>query len=351
MIAFDRNPMALNVENGTIDLDTGQFNLFDSSDMITITAPVTFVRGAHSTIWANFLEQVLPDPDTRDSIQAAAGYSLTGHTDEDKLFMLHGSGRNGKTTFLGTLLNMLGGYGAQASSKILVAKHEGGPSNELFVLIGKRFVVAAETGETHRLDEELIKQLTGGDRISINPKYMSQMEFTPTWKTWFSTNHEPVIVGTDTAIWSRIVKIPFSVTLTGRECDPKLKPLLFNSREERSGILNWALEGVEMWKSGGLKLSREIMDATKYYRATQDLTGQFLDECCKIHPNLMVKKTKLYDEYFAFCGRLHEKPLPRGGFGHGMHTRGFRDTRDTRNRYWVGLSIGTYVSLLPCDTV
>lgn len=349
--AFDRNPMLLNVDNGTIDLDSGKFERFNPDDMITITAPVTFVREATSTIWARFLEQVLPDPTTRDFIQAAVGYSLTGYTREDKLFMLHGSGRNGKTTFLGTILNMLGGYGAQASSKILVAKRDGGPSNELFVLIGKRFVTASETGETHKLDEELIKQITGGDRISINPKYMSQIEFTPTWKTWFSTNHVPIIAGTDTAIWSRIVKIPFSVTLSGSRCDPALKPLLFGSREERSGILNWALEGVEMWKESGLEFSQEIMDSTKFYRASQDLTGQFLAECCQIHPNLMIAKSKLYDVYFNFCRKMNDKPKGKNAFGRDLHERGMKDSRRVNSRYWVGINTNNSVSLLPCDAV
>ena len=346
---FDRDQMLLNVENGTIDLSTQKLHKFDRLDYMTKIAPVTYDKNAWSETWDKFLKDVIPDPDVRGFLQTAVGYSLTGQMDEDKMFMLHGRGGNGKTTFVSTILNMLGDYGSQAASNMLMHKKNSGPSNELFVLIDKRFVSATETSESHRLDENLIKQMTGMDRVSINPKYKSQMEFTPTWKIWLSTNHEPVIVGTDIAIWRRLLKIPFNVTITGEQRDPKLKPFLMRDRKERSGILNWALRGVKQWNEEGLVVPQAIIEATRWYRADQDLTGRFIEDCCQLHPNLSISKNKLYKAYSEYCRQINEKEKPMKAFGHQLKEREISDGRIPNSRHWIGIDVRKSVSLNPLD--
>jgi len=344
---FDRNPMLLNLLNGTLDLTTMRLSLFKRSNYITKLSPVTYVSGARSDIWLSFLKDIMPDPDTRSFLQAAAGYSLTAAMDEDKMFMLQGGGCNGKTTFTGALLNMLGDYGSQASSSTFTSRSSSGPSNDVFVLMGRRFVCATETDESHKLNEVLIKQMTGGDRVSVNPKYRSQIEFHPTWKIWLSTNHEPTITGGDDAIWRRIVKIPFSVKIA--HPDRKLKPLLFNSLEERSGILNWALDGLRVWKHSGLIVPERVKAVTKWYRAEQDLTGQFIADKCKLHPNLTVNKRRLYTLYNDYCKGINQKPKSAVLFGKYLSQRGIKDTRTHTNRRWIGIDACQTVPLSPSE--
>jgi len=345
--SFDYNPYLLNVANGTIGLDEGVLYPFDRNHNITKIAPVVFKLGAQSKKWDKFLKYVVPDADTRDFLQRAVGYSLTGHTTEDVMFILYGRGQNGKTTFVSTLLNMLGEYAAQASSTILMQHGDAGPSNALYVLIGKRFVAAAETGETRQLDETLVKQMTGMDRISVNPKYKSQIEFTPSWKLWLSTNHEPTIKGNDAAIWRRIRKIPFNVVIPESKRDPNLKLTLFSDMGERSGILNWALEGVRRWRESGLKPSKQVYEATNAYKADQDIIGQFLTECCQFHSQLVVPKAALYKAYRVYCHELDEKPKTKIGFGHRLRDSGIKEDRDRNNRYWGGIGIDERVNLFP----
>ena len=348
---FNRNPMLFNVENGTIDLSTGRFRLFDPADRITKYAPVTYVKGATCPIWDKFLADVLPDPDTREFIRVAVGYSLTASVDEDKMFILHGGGRNGKTTFVNTILGLMGAYGSQASSELIIRKRNSGPKDDLFVLMGKRFVAATETEESHRLDENLIKQMTGGNKISINPKYRSQLEFYPTWKLWLDTNYEPIITGTDNAIWSRIIKVPFQVTIPREKRDTGLKKYLMTDLSERSGILNWAIEGARKWNASGLRTSKEITELTAMYRTEQDLTGQFLSEVCHMCRGSVVSKDVLYSEYVGYCRRINETPKSKNAFGHDTLQRGIKETRTSNNRYWQDVSMDTSVSLLPCDAV
>ena len=348
---FDRNPNLLCVENGIIDLDEQEFNGFNRDAHITKIAPVTFRRGASSTKWENFLIDILPDADTRDFIQRAVGYSLTGHTHAEVMFLLYGRGQNGKTTFTSTILNLLGDYASQASSSALMQHDADGPSNELYVLIGKRFVVAAETSESRHLNENLIKQMTGMDRISVNPKYKSQIEFTPTWKIWLSTNYEPTIIGNDHAIWRRLRKIPFDVVITEEKRDPELKLALLEDKEEHSGVLNWALEGVRRWQEDGLTPSKQVYEATRAYRVEQDLVGQFIAEQCQIHPSLTVGKGKLYQTYVAYCKDMNEKPRQKIAFGHQLRERGTEDARNRNGRYWVGIGVNEVVNLNPKEFI
>ncbi len=345
--SFDRNPNLLCVENGVVDLESLTFHKFDRHTRITKIAPVTFQRDAVSPKWEGFLSDVLPDADTRDFVQRAIGYSLTGHTHGEVMFLLYGSGQNGKTTFTSTILNMLGDYASQAASSALMCRDSEGPSNSLYVLIGKRFIVASETSESKHLDENLIKQMTGMDRISVNPKYKSQMEFTPTWKIWLGTNHEPIILGNDHAIWRRMRKIPFEVVIPESKQDPALKLSLLNDVSERSGILNWALEGVRRWQEDGLKPSKQVHDATRAYRANQDLVGQFIAEHCQIHPALTVKKGILYRAYINYCKDMNEQAKAKVAFGYQLRERGIKDDRDRDARFWVGIGIDKRVNLFP----
>lgn len=347
--ALDRDPMLLTVENGTVELDTGKFRLFSNDDYITRIAPVQYKRGAKCLVWDKFLADIMPDPDTRRFLQYAVGYSLTASTREGKLFILHGDGANGKTTFINTILCMLGGYAAQASSQTLMRKRDSGPRDDLFALMGKRFVAATETGESHQLDENLVKQMTGGNRISVNPKYRTQMEFTPTWKLWLDTNYEPTITGTDHGIWRRLLKVPFRVTLKKSDIDTKLMDYLMSDRDERSGILNWAIGGAREWNRKGLVESDAVIDATSTYRTEQNLVGGFVEERCKRSPKLLIGKRELYDAFVSHCRIIGEKPRSVNQFGHQIKEAGIEEKRVHSTRYWVGIDIDKSVILYPVE--
>jgi len=344
---FDHDPTTMNVLNGTLDVDTGKLHKFDRRDYITRIAPVTYVKGYRSKAWEKFMADAIPDPATREFVQAAVGYSLTTYMGEDKFFLLHGDGLNGKSTFVGALLNLMGDYGAQAATNVITGKSGTGPSNEVFVLMGKRFVSASETDESKGIREALVKQMTGGERISVNPKYRSQMEIQPTWKIWLSTNHEPVVQGGDEGIWRRLIKIPFAVKFS--RLDKTIKPLLMNSLQERSGILNWAIEGYRVWKRNGLIIPTEVEEAIRGYRAEQDLIGQFINDECRLLPTATVSKRKLYTAYLDYCKRLNQRPKTMIAFGKILSQKGLSMTRSCHTRLWEGIDLSRRVSLHPAN--
>uniref|UniRef100_A0A6M3JVA6 Putative DNA primase n=1 Tax=viral metagenome TaxID=1070528 RepID=A0A6M3JVA6_9ZZZZ len=343
--AFDRNPMVLNADNGMIDMEAMKYVDFDSREFITHKADVSYVRGARNKIWESFLEDIIPSEETRLFVQAAVGYSVTGLTNEDKVFILFGDGCNGKSTFVSTIINLLGTYASQASSDLLLRKRSSGPRNDMFVLMGKRFVAATETGESCQLDENVIKQMTSGERVSVNPKYKSQLEFTPTWKTWLSTNHEPSITGTDFAIRRRLLLIPFNVQIPSNKIDVKLRTYLANNYEGRSGILNWILDGVQLWRDNGLLLPEQVLNFTKCYHDDQDSIGHFVTERCIVEEGAMVAKNTLFSAYVAYCKQVNEKIRTKNAFGRYFKSENFSEVRDAQSRCWVGVRLDDRIEI------
>src|SRR5207253_11419144 len=133
-------------------------------------------------------------------LQRAIGYSLTGETREQCLFVLHGSGSNGKSTFLELLQALLEDYAQSTPSATLLAKdphrHEGIP-NDIARLRGARLVTAVEIGEGKRLNEELVKRLTGQDTLTARFLFAEFFDFKAEFKLHIACNHLPQIRGTD----------------------------------------------------------------------------------------------------------------------------------------------------------
>ncbi|KWU07167.1 hypothetical protein AEL97_11795, partial [Lactobacillus crispatus] len=107
---------------------------------------------------------------------------------------------------------------------------------------------SSEANEGQRLDEGLVKQLTGGDRIVARQQYGKEFEYQPSYKIWMATNHKPLIRGTDEGIWRRLILIPFEYQVPKDKIDRNLK---YKLEAESMGILNWIVEGAIMWQVEG----------------------------------------------------------------------------------------------------
>lgn len=329
--ALDADPWLLNVANGTLDLRTGELREHHRSDLITKLAPVEYDPDAEAPVWTAFLERILPGEELRRFVQKATGYSATGNTRERVMLLLHGSGKNGKSTFLEAVREVLGdedGYAQKTPAETLMAKPSGGIPNDVARLKGARFVSASETGEGRRLDESLVKEITGNDTISARFMRAEWFDFRPSHKTWLATNHKPVIKGTDPAIWDRIKLVPFEQRIPEEEQDRNLPEKL---QGELSGILRWIVEGCIEWQSDGLGEPAEVKAATAGYRAEQDVLGGFIEECCTVHEDAWCRFANLYDEYTRWCEASGEKAQTKRQFGNALSERGFESANGAKN--------------------
>ncbi len=326
----------MNVSNGTLDLRTGELRPHRREDWLTKITPIVYDPEASCPQWHAFLRCILAGrQDVIDFLQRAIGYSLTGDTSEQCLFLLHGTGANGKSTFLEIARALLGDYAEQAEFSTFLHKDRDTVRNDLAKLRGARFVSAVEVEEGRRLSEVVVKQLTGGDTITARFLFKEFFDFKPGFKLWLAANHKPVIRGTDYAIWRRIHLVPFTVTIPREEQDKKLPAKL---KKELPGILAWAVKGCLAWQQDGQLVAPGAVEAaTTAYRAEMDLIGGFLDECCVQQENAHAEASDLYNAYRVWSG---DKITTQTAFGRRLGERGFVRGRNTVTGHIIWRGIG-----------
>lgn len=332
---LDTHNSLLCVTNGVINLRTGELLPHDKKHLISKICYTEYTDKIDYPLWEKFLLEIFDgDRDLIRYIQKAVGYSLTGSTQEHCAFFLYGTGRNGKSTFVDTINGILGDYAVNIQPETLMVKqaNSGGPTGDIARLKGARFVTTSEPNEGVRLNEGLLKQLTGGNKITASKKYENEFEFYPEFKLWMETNHKPVVRGTDVGIWSRIKLIPFTVQIPEDRIDKRLKHKL---RQEMSGILKWAVDGCLLWQREGLKPPSTVEAASREYKNEMDVLAAFLDECTEQGGE--VNSGDLFRAYAAWAKESNEFEMSATRFGREMGKR--YEKRKYNTTYYVGLSL------------
>jgi putative DNA primase/helicase len=334
---LDPDPWLLNVRNGTINVLTGEFGEHRQEEMITKIANVDYVPGADCPLWKQFIREIMNfKPDLINFLQTAAGWALSGNIEEQTMFILYGSGANGKTTFLNTVMHLLGDYSIATPTESFMKKNGDQNTNDIARLRGTRFVTTTEAEQGRRLSEPLIKKITGNDQMTARFLYGEYFNFTPTFKIFMATNHKPVIKGTDHGIWRRIKLIPFTTTIPEEKQDKNLEQKL---KQEASGILNWLLEGTARWRCEGLKVPADILNATDEYRGEMDVIGNFLKERCVQKKEASIRIRELYKAYSDWCDDNKEHAVSERFFTMRLKEMGFEQCRTAEARFWSGLAL------------
>lgn len=334
---LDNKPMLFNVENGTFNLSTMTLQDFDPGDLLTFMAPVKYNPQAKGETWNRVIRQWLPREEVRAYLQRATGSGLTGISLES-LFLNVGDGSNGKSQFYNGIMRTLGGYAVVPSDALFIETKNGAHSEELVKLRGARMLICSETTQGGRLDENLVKRLTGNDTLSARRLYGSVFEFLPSHTAFIHTNYAPAIKGTDVGIWRRLIKILWEMTVKKGERDPLLKSKL-DSVDERSAILNWLIEGCADWMAHGLNEPEIIEKWSEEYRISQDHLGLFLSD---VYGGGFQYETasNLRKKYEAWCdANGHGHPWSARAIGAELTHKGYESVRDRRTgelvRGWI----------------
>jgi putative DNA primase/helicase len=330
---FDRDPSLFGCASSVVDLVTGKHEPHWRNAYMTLKSPVEFDPDATCPRWERFLMEITDEnADLAKFLQRSIGYSLTGSTKEQCFWLLSGNGSNGKTTFVETVLALMGEYGAQIKTDVLLDGRHEQRDYHLAELCGKRFVAACESNMGRRMAADLIKQATGGEQITARSPYGRPFSFYPTFKIWLSTNHRPKVTDPSDAMWRRIYTILFNVKFVKREEVPPAHPGPFVDQtlktqlaNELPGILNWAVEGCREWQRlGGLRPPKIVLDAVKQYREEEDIIGSFLRENYQENPDSYILAGELYKKYCEWCKENGEQPLTNATVGRALTERGFR---------------------------
>ena len=333
---LDTDIYLFNVEGLSLNLKTGKAKEPSPKNLITKKSRFIYDKDAECPTWNMFLMQIFNnDMQLIHFIQKAMGYALSGDVSEQCLFILWGTGANGKSTFLNVLLQLFGDYAASANIETFTKKNSE-QSNDLARLKGLRLVTTSEIEQGKPISESLIKQITGEDELTARFLYGEYFSFRPTFKIFMGTNHKPRIRGADNGIWRRIKMIPFTVTIPPEKRDKHLTEKLI---AENSGILNWLIKGYAMWKKEGLDEPDAVKNANEEYRTDMDVVGTFVNDCLEIDASMKwrLNNTLLYSTYMKWCAKNNERLQSQKWLTMRMAEKSFRRLATNGQRVWLGL--------------
>jgi putative DNA primase/helicase len=334
---FDVDPWLLNFRNGTLDLRRGELRPHSQADLITKCLEIDYRPDAQCPIFKGFLSQITAnDQDLMDYLQRVFGYSITGSTQEQCMFILHGDGANGKSTLVDTMKTISGPYAETAQAETFMSRKYEGIRSDLARLDGYRMVICEESEMHQSMAEGLVKQATSGDTMVARRLYKAEIAFKPRFKLFIATNRLPKIEGQDEGIWRRLKRIPFNVTIPEEERDQRLPKRLL---EESEGILAWMVDGCLKWQAEGLRPPAAVQQATADYREESDIAAQFISECCERVPDARIGKTELYSSFREWCQANGQQPLILNVFGGRLKKLKVEETRTARGRVWKGLQL------------
>jgi putative DNA primase/helicase len=335
---LDADPLLLGLPSSVLELGTGNNRPHRPADRITKTAGCDFDPNATAARWERFVAEIMDnDADLIAYLQCLMGYALSGERGEHLLPIFWGNGANGKSTLAGAVLAAFGDYGGAAPPGLLIQRGGNDHPTSLASLQGLRFVVASETGEGGKLNEEQVKLLTGGDRIAARRMRMDFYEFKPTHQLFLQSNHRPRVTGTDEGIWRRVRLIPFTVKIDADKRDPQLPKTLM---AELPGILAWCWRGWQRYRVEGFKTPAAVQSATTEYRDASDQIGEFIADTCELVAGISTPAADLYRAYDQWAIANGERARPMREFGMRLPAYGPQSARGAGGiRTWRGIQV------------
>jgi len=302
--ADEAAPELLAVENGILDVLTGELSPFTPEKFIASKISVKYDPNISATLIEKFISEVM-DPRDGRSLQEFSGYCLYKMQIFDKTVLFYGVGANGKSTFLDVLEALLGGK-------------DNVTNKQLHALMTDRFALADLRGKLANIcpdlsslafaDATIFKALTGGDSVDAQRKFGHAFSFRPYLKLISGCNVIPPIKGEATrAFFRRWILINFPHVFEGDNCDPHLTQKL-TTPEALSGMLNWALEGLaRLMANRGFTESKSTEETREWYVKLSDPARHLIESAVERAEGESLPKDDLYAEYVKFCG---EEKLP-----------------------------------------
>jgi len=302
---FDSNPFLLGVENGVVDLDTGDFKEAQPEMLISKLCHADWEPEALCPLWEEKLQEWLQgDAEEIAYLQRVLGSCLIGTIQTSTmLHLFYGVAGSGKSTMCEVVQDVLGDYCYTMSPNSLVAKDKGGDTQpEIVQAQGSRLVLLSEWNKGQRIDAQLFKRLTGGDKITARGLYADPISFYPTWTMILRTNWEPTTGDSeDEAVWDRFLELRFMNRIRGTSGEDKhLREHLLT---ERNGILRWLVEGARQWMLHNWQPPSTVVGNVETFRRNEDDFRAFLDAECELDPEALTLTEFLRAQYVEFTGR------------------------------------------------
>ena len=346
---FDADPDLINCKNGVVNLRTGEILPHNPRLYFTYCLPVEYDPDADPFEWVDFLSSAVDDDEVLEFLQAAIGYTLTGHTTDEILFYIYGPPRSGKGTFTETLLALLRRpLAAEVNFETFTDRRDGDTNNfDLAPLKPCRFVAASESSRYASLNAAKVKQVTGGNYVYCSFKHKTHFSYRPQYKIWLSSNYKTNVDVDDNAAWGRLRVIEFPTSHLGTE-DKTLKTRL-RSPDALTGLLKWAVDGAKRWydDDDALKPPAAVVRAGKEARDDLDIIGQWIVERCTLEDaQAFTTIAVLHQDYSNFCDENGYKSKGGRQFGKTLELKGYANEsrrlggKVRRGRVGIAIEVG-----------
>lgn len=344
---LDANPFVLNTPGGALDLVHRTVDPCARDLLLTKVAGVEYDPDEPAPTWERVVGEIFEgNPEVIRYFHKLVGYTLSGDTREKILIFLHGAGgNNGKSLLMDALVQVFGEYAGTFKADMIFDRSKDKHTTDLTDLRGVRLAIVNEIDEGARLTVGIAKTIAGGtDRMTANRMRQDNKTFRQSAKLWIPVNDPPVIPANKPAIWNRVRIIPFNQTFAITEEGLALPDKL---KEEKKGILAWAVRGFAMYQQEGLKPPPEVLARGAEVRQQGDAVRRFLDDECEVGTDLSIPSTELYDAYVLWHEQSGERSprLAQWQLGADLERRGFTSEmsgpKKRRYRAWCGLKLST----------
>lgn len=332
---FDTDPHVLNCANGVLLLHgegAPRLERWGRGRMMRLQARAPFDPGARSAEWERFLQASYPHEEVRRFLRMAAGLTVWGVVPEKVVIMLWSEESDtGKSLLVDTLATALGSYSRYLPFYTLLRggrRDSNAHSGALGDVVGKRMLYSTET-ETGRLDEGVLKNLTGMERTTVRPVGGRSVEFQPQFLMWFTGNQLPEVDYASEAVWSRLYVWhvdPPDLAEVERGKRMRLHEVL-KQREHLAAVLAWAARGLADYQANGLIVPQAILDERAAMRAEADTLGQFLEARTERGATGWVAFEQLYSAYTGWCEQMRRLALGPKQFSQAVAKRGYEARR------------------------
>jgi putative DNA primase/helicase len=357
--SFDRDPLALNVLNGTLRFQREQLpdgkrtasvrrDPHRREDLLTKLAPVDYDPEAQCPLYDGMIEWAQPEAANRRYLHQVAGYGATGQIGEHKLWFHYGRGRNGKSTTIDSWCFAMGDYSGTTLIETFldqgIKKRGDQASPDLARLGGVRMLRASEPERGAKLNSALIKFVTGGEPVPVRALHRGFFDLMPQFKLQMSGNSKPSIPDTDEGIWSRMKLVPWLRNIDQPEEGvanwPKKDEELGDKIKsaEGAGVLNRIVQGLLDYLAHGFVEPASVKAATQAYRDASDPLARFLRLCTERDPDSRVQSSKLHEVFVAWCKAAGENEWKIKGFGQAMAEKGY-EKKHSDGMQWLGLKL------------
>ena len=297
---FNRADHLLNCKNGTYNLETGVLQPFVRDEYHTKQVMADYDPDATvPELFTKFIEEIFQgDEELIRYVQKILGYSLSGGTGEQEFYIFWGDGNNGKSQLIKCFSRLVDSYAHNmGADKIMLNKWQ---NNDTYIAQLKkiRALFCSESSQSKTLDSDLIKTLTGGEPVTVAQKYEKPETFEISAKVFLITNNKPTIRDTTEGIWRRIRLIPFEYVVPVSKRIKDFGDVLYKSGP--SGILNWLIEGYQLYRIDGLEAPDVVRTCDSEYRSEEDVLLQFLSEKCLRIGDSRLTLEEVYQSFVEF---------------------------------------------------